>query len=229
MFNFSFFNCVQEYGPHGEAFRFVYNHSSDTAGLQLTIPIGGVPAPDFVNLCWDDQPFGLNFPPGPVRAAINAAELFAIGNVPRFGTVPTLNAPNTAHQSDKGIVSYTQAGVVRQEAAWPKTAIMQRHPMGVCVWEWNAFGQNQDVPDYVTAAEAERLYVLKVKGIAQALVDADAENITTGDYLEMQNASFNLVLDAADANRGTFFALEVVTTDNTRIWVWIAGVNGYAG
>ena len=227
MFNFSFFGCVHDNGPHGECFRFVYNHSSEVTGVQIPIPISGVPAPDIVNLVWDDQPFGGNFPPGPPNPSAAANEVFGgVAAVPRFGRVgPAVKA----HQDDKGVVYYTQAGVVRQEARWPKTAVMQRHPMGVCVYEYRAYGQNQPLPDYVEEEEGERLYVLKVKGIVQVLVDAEQNNITVGDHLEMQPASFNLILDAIDANRGTFIALENCVTDATRIWAWIVGLYGYAG
>lgn len=223
MFNFSFFNCYQAPGPHGEAQRFVYNHTSELDGTQIVIPIGGVPVPDFVNLVWDDQPMGNSFPPAPVTPAAAAAEAFGgLGAVPRFG--PLAPAANVAHQTDKGIAYYSPAGVIRQEARWNKNAIMQRYPFGVNVYEFDA--TMDDIPPGVDEDEAARLYHLKIKGIVQARVDAAQANITTGDYLEVQNGSFNLVVDAADLpNVGHIHALETANADDVLIWVWLAGID----
>lgn len=216
MFNFSFFNCYQAPGPHREAQSFVYNHTTDVEGNQVPMYVGAVPAPDLVNLCWDDTPMGNSFPPAPVTAAAAAAEAYGgVGAVSRF--------PAGAHQTDKGVVYYTPAGVIRQEAAWPKNANMQQLPMGVCVYEFDP--NLDDVPPEVEHEEAERLYHLKVKGIVQVRVDAAQANIAIGDFLEMQNGSFDLVVDAVNGNIGTFMALEACTTDDTYIWCWIVGVD----
>lgn len=233
------FEDIDRTAGHGERFRLMYNftNTDDSPPVHNPIPIRGVAACSSIFPVWDNQPFGIAFPPAAPRAAANAAEVFTAPVAPlQLGSFP-----NTGHQTYagitvgagaamqsgawSGIVSYSMGGVAQYTAQDTTFGTLIELPAGVCVFQfagrtWPFVGTK--------VAETQRLHWLKTKGVVQVLVDADdsADAIAVGDWLQMQTASYNLVVAGSwNTQIGNFWSLEAATAPATPIWVDIVGVD----
>lgn len=216
--------------PHGEMFRCVYNHTIDGCLLQTTIPIGGVPYWDFLRLVSDQQPWGRSGTPVPAApiAATAAAELYAAAT----------GFPITGHQDNQGVVEYAAIGVHQDETAVEAAFTLQGMPAGVCVvanlagapnamsshWPFNFDYDACGLKKTKAHSQLDKLYIVKTRGIVQVRVDALCTNTTVGAYLEGVVGSWDLIVDAANTNEGTFVALEVTALDNTMIWCMLVNI-----
>lgn len=226
--------------PHGEMFRLVYNKEilldacEDPVWGGLVAPIGAVPYWYFPALLVDGpQPFSGTFPPAAPRAATHVAEAY----IPVAGLTPghfpvTPVVPNTgAHQNNLGVCSYAAMGVGQYnvDACGDEVGMKIGMPAGVVVCDNVAgapmaiTGSWPDACDHDACGDhvdwLDRLYIVKTRGIVQARVDGLCDAIAVGNYLEGQAGSWDLILDAANANEGTFIALEAAVVDNRMIWV----------
>ena len=215
--------------PHGEMFRCVYNQKVD-ACTQLVPPMSAVFYWDFGRLVCDQQPFGPSGSPIPAAptAATAAAELYAAAT----------GFPLGGHQDNNGSCEYAAIGVTMLGDPHQDSAEMIGMPAGIVVvdnlagapnamtshWPYNFYA----TPVGLLHGILDGLYIVKTRGIVQALVDGlcngVATPITVGMYLEGNPLSWDLIPDAANANEGTFIALEGTALDNTRIWVMLVNI-----
>ncbi len=202
--------------PHGEVFRLVYNHTIDACLTVVDIPMSGVPYWDFARLVSDQYPFGVTLPPAAPIAATAVGEAYVVVAAGLGGF------PVGGHQDNQGVVEYAAVGV--NQLAGQDTALTKiGMPAGVVVMDdlgTVTHGYPGNFESYL-----DLLYMVKTRGIVQVRVDALCTNIAIGDYLEGVAGSWDLVTDAANANEGTFIALEATALDNTSIWVDIVNVN----
>jgi len=235
------FEDIDRVCSHGERFRLVYNFESDddSPPVHVPVPIRGTAAWSALFPVWDDQPFGIAFPPAAPRPAANALEVYtppAVVPAPQLGSFPSTGhqtyagitvAGGAALQSGawSGVVSYSMGGVAQYTAADRVYETRLELPAGVCVFQftqrnWPFVGTSQ--------AETQRLHWLKTKGVVQVLVDADdsADAIGVGDWLQMQTASWNLIVAASfNTQIGNIWALEAATAAATPIYVWLVGID----
>lgn len=211
---------------NGEMFRCVYNHTIDACLDQVVIPIGGVPYWDFLRLLGDFVPWEAGGPaPAAPIAATAAAELYAAAT----------GFPLAGHQDNQGSCSYAAIGVHQlktQDCAPVAADTIIGMPAGVCVIDNLAGAPNamsshwpQSFLPAVPATHLDKLYMIKTRGIVQVRVDALCDPfVNVGDYLEGVVGSWDLIADAANANEGTFIALEAAVADNTMIWVMCVNI-----
>lgn len=208
---------------NGEMFRCVFNHTIDACLDQVVMPVGGVCYWDFLRLLADFRPWGVTGPaPAAPRAALNAAELYAA----------LTGFPLGGHQDNMGSVEYAAIGVHQYETAVQAALTKIGMPAGICVINNLAGAPNamsshwpSEFLQATPATFLDKLYMIKTRGIVQARVDALCTNTAVGNYLETAGAgSWELIVDAANANEGTFIALEVAAIDNTMIWVMCVNV-----
>ncbi len=203
--------------PHGEVFRCVYNHTIDACLTVVDIPMSGVCYWDFARLVADQYPFGTALPPGAPRAATAATEAY-VAVAAGLGGFPV-----GAHQDNQGVVEYAAVGVHQYETQVSAALTKIGLPAGIVVVD-NLTAMTHGYPS-AFETYVDNLYMVKTRGIVQALADALCTNVAVGDYLEGVAGSWDLIQDVANLNEGTFIALEAVAIDNTRIWVDIVNVN----
>ena len=207
--------------PHGEVFRLVYNHTIDACLTIVDIPMSGVCYWDFARLVADQYPFGIALPPAAPVAATAAAEAY-VAVAAGLGGFPV-----GGHQDNQGVVEYAAVGVCQYEAQVADSLAKIGMPAGIVVVD-NLTAMTHGYPG-VFETYVDRMYMVKTRGIVQALVDGLCNGVATpiavGDYLEGNPGSWDLIPDAANINEGTFIALETTALDNTRIWVDIVNVN----
>lgn len=207
--------------PHGEVFRLVYNHTIDACLTVVPITMSGVCYWDFLRLVADQYPFGGTAPPAAPIAATAMSEAYGViaGGLGGF--------TQTAHQDNQGVVEYAAVGVCQHEAQIAASFSKIGMPAGIVVVD-NITAITHGYPG-VFETYVDLMYMVKTRGIVQALVDGLCNGvntpITVGQYLEGNPGSWDLIPDAANANEGTFIALEGTALDNTRIWVDIVNVN----
>ena len=233
------FEDIDRVCSHGERFRLVYNfqNDDDSPAQHDPIPIRGVAAWSPVFPVWDDQPFGIAFPPAAPRAAANALEVYTapvaplqLGDMPATGHqtyagISIAGGPATQSGAWSGVSSYSMGGVGQFTAGADALGTLIEMPAGVCVFQyagrrWPFIG--------TTAAQTQRLHWLKTKGIVQVLVDADEAEaaIAVGNWLSMVTASWNLAVVASwNTQIGNFWAFEAATAAATPIWTWPVGVD----
>jgi len=216
----SFSPFIENEAPHGERFRLVMEKDACLDPVAFaTCPVGSplywawaVPVVD------GPIPFSGTFPPNAPRAATNAAELYAAA---------TGFPVATAHQRNMGDCSYAMFGVALLNTATPAQGDSQNTqielPAGIVVVNnvgAMTYGYPDGYDDYITG-----LRIIKTRGVTQALVDGTTD-VAVGNYLEGVTGAYNLVLDAANANVGTFIALEARTTNSVdMMWVCCIGVS----
>jgi hypothetical protein len=215
----SFSPFIENESPHGERTRLVYEKDECLDPVAVaTCPVG---AP----LYWawarpvvgGNIPFDLpaSFPPIAPRAATNAAELYAAAT----------GFPLGAHQTNMGASSYAMFGVAQLDADVGDAANTQIElPAGIVVIN-NFTAMTSGWPDGFTAAQLAALRVIRTRGVVQARVDGTTD-VAVGNYLEGVATAYNLILDAVNANVGTFIALEARTANSVAmIWVTCIGVS----
>jgi len=205
----SFSPFIENESPHGERYRMVMEKDACFDPVAFgTCLVGSV-------LYWAYEvpvvagpiPFGVvaPFPPNAPRSARVAAELYAAAT----------GFPATAHQNNMGTSNYAMFGAAVLGVANIGTDIAL--PAGIVVIN-NVGAMNYGYPagydDYITA-----LRIVRTRGVVQALVDGNAD-VAVGDYLEGSAGLYNLILDAANANLGTFKSLEAYVTNAVAMsWV----------
>ena len=210
----SFSPFIENEAPHGERFRMVMEKDACLDPVAFaTCPVGSP-----LYWAWETPvvdgpiPFSGTFPPNAPRAATNANELYAAA---------TGFPVATAHQRNMGDSSYAMFGVAQLNTANTGTNI--HLPAGIVVINnvgAMSYGYPSGYADYITA-----LRVVRTRGVVQARVDGNAA-ILVGSYLEGVNGTYYLVVDAANANVGTFIALEAYAVNATiMIWVTCIGVS----
>jgi len=209
----SFSPFIENESPHGERFRMVMEKDLCLDPVAFaTCPVGSplywaydVPVVD------GPIPFGGTFPPNAPAAATAAAELYAAAT----------GFPLGAHQSNMGTSSYAMFGAAVLGVANTGTDIAL--PAGIVVINdvgAMTYGYPAGYDDYITA-----LRIIRTRGVVQALVDGTTD-VAVGDYLEGTNGAYNLVLDAANANVGTFISLEARAANSVAmVWVNCVGVS----
>ena len=202
--------------PHGEVLRCVYNHTIDACLTVVPIPMSGVPYWDFGRLVADQYPFGIALPPAAPRSAILPTEAYVVpaGGLGGF--------PVGGHQDNNGVVEYAAVGVNLLSGLNGVLTLIGL-PAGVVVVD-NLTAITYGYPAAFNI-HVDRLYMVKTRGIVQVRVDGLCTNIAVGDYLEGVIGSWDLVIDAANTNEGTFIALEASAVDNDTIWCMITNVN----
>lgn len=209
----SFAPYIENESPHGERYRMVMEKDLCLDPVAFaTCPVGSplywaydVPVVD------GPIPFSGTFPPNAPAAATAAAELYAAAT----------GFPLGAHQSNMGTASYAMFGVALLGVANTGTNIHM--PAGIVVINNVAamsYGYPAAYDDYITA-----LRVVRTRGVVQARTNGNAA-IAVGDYLEGGAGVYNLIVDAANANIGTFVALEAYAVNAVAMmWVNCVGVS----
>jgi len=234
------FEDIDRVCSHGERFRLVYNfqNTDDSPEVHDPIPIRGTAAWSALYPVWDDQPFGIAFPPAAPRAASNALEVYtppAAVPAPQLGSMPStghqtyagIGVGGVARQSGavSGVVSYSMGGVAQYAAADRVFETRLEMPAGVCVFQFT----QRNWPFVGTSrAETQRLHWLKTKGVVQILTDADdsAEAIVPGDWLQMQSAAWNVILAGSwNTQIGNIWALETAVALNYPMYVYLVGMD----
>lgn len=239
------FEDIDRLGMHRERFALVYNfqNTDDSPEVHDPIPIRGIAAWSALFPVWDDQPFGIAFPPIPPRPAANPLETYTapaavpapqLGSMPNTGhqtyagiTIGAAGAGVVAQQSGafSGVVSYSMGGVAQYVANDRVFETRLELPAGVCVFQ---FTQRNWPFVGTTRAETQRLHWLKTKGIVQILTDADesAEAIVPGDWLQMQSAAWNVILAGSwNTQIGNIWALEASIALNYPMYVYLVGMD----
>jgi len=232
------FEDIDRVCSHGERFRLVYNfqNTDDSPAVHDPIPIRGVAAWSPVFPVWDDQPFGISFPPAAPRAAANALEVYTapvaplqLGDMPATGHqtyagISIAGGPATQSGAWSGVSSYSMGGVAQYLIGADAAGTLVEMPAGVCVFQyvgrtWPFIG--------TTAVETQRLHWLKTKGIVQVLVDATVQApVAVGGWLAMLSGLWNLGPVASwNTQIGNFWALEAVVAAATPIYTWPVGVD----
>jgi len=203
----SFSPFIENESPHGERFRMVMEKDLCLDPVAFaTCPVGSplywaydVPVVD------GPIPFGGTFPPNAPAAATAAAELYAAAT----------GFPLGAHQSNMGTSSYAMFGAAVLGVANTGTDIAL--PAGIVVINdvgAMTYGYPAGYDDYITA-----LRIVRTRGVVQARANGAAA-IVVGDYLEGGAGVYNLIVDAANANLGTFKSLEAYAVAAVAmIWV----------
>ena len=210
----SFSPFIENEAPHGERYRMVMEKDLCLDPVAFaTCPVGSP-----LYWAWETPvvdgpiPFSGTFPPNAPRAATNAAELYAAA---------TGFPQATSHQRNSGTASYAMFGVANLGVANTGTNI--NLPAGIVVVNNVAagtYGYPVSYDDYITA-----LRIVRTRGVVQARVNGDAA-IAVGNYLEGGAGVYNLIVDAANANVGTFIALEAYAVNAViMIWVTCIGVS----
>lgn len=204
----SFSPFIENESPHGERYRMVMEKD-----LCLD-PVAAATCPVGSPLYWAYDvpvvagpiPFAVgSFPPNAPRAATNAAELYAAAT----------GFPITAHQTNMGTSSYAMFGVAVLGVANTGTDIAL--PAGIVVIN-DVAAITYGYPDGY-AADIAGLRIVRTRGVVQARADGTAA-ILVGSYLEGVAGAYNLILDAANANLGTFKSLEAYAVAAVAmIWV----------
>ena len=209
----SFSPFIENESPHGERIRMVLEKDICLDPVAFaTCGVGSV-------LYWawavpvvdGPIPFSGTFPPNAPRAATNAAELYAAAT----------GFPLGAHQSNMGTASYAMFGVAQLNTATPAQGDTQNTqielPAGIVVVNnvgAMTYGYPAGYDDYITA-----LRIVRTRGVVQARANGAAA-IVVGDYLEGGAGVYNLIVDAANANLGTFKSLEAYAVAAVAmIWV----------
>ena len=213
----SFAPFIENESPHGERTRLVMEKDTCLDPVAVaTCPVGAplywawaVPVVD------GPIPFSGTFPPAAPRAATNALELYAAAT----------GFPITAHQTNMGTSSYAMFGVAQLDADQDDFANTQIElPAGIVVIN-NFTAMTSGWPSGFTAANLAGLRVIRTRGVVQARVNGNAA-IAVGNYLEGSATNYNLIVDAANANVGTFIALEAYAVNAVvMIWVNCVGVS----
>lgn len=210
----SFSPFIENEAPHGERFRMVMEKDLCLDPVAFaTCPVGSP-----LYWAWDVPvvdgpiPFSGTFPPNAPRAATNANELYAAA---------TGFPVATAHQRNMGDSSYAMFGVALLGVANTGTNIHM--PAGIVVINnvgAMSYGYPAGYADYITA-----LRVVRTRGVVQARANGTGA-IAVGDYLEGGAGVYNLIVDAANANIGTFVSLEAYAVAAVAmIWVTCIGVS----
>lgn len=210
----SFSPFIENEAPHGERYRMVYEKD-----LCLD-PVAFANCPVGSPLYWAYDvpvvagpiPFAVgSFPPNAPRAATNAAELYAAAT----------GFPATAHQNDMGTSSYAMFGVANLGVANTGTNINM--PAGIVVVN-NVAAITYGYPSAYDAL-ITGLRIVRTRGVVQARANGTAA-IAVGDYLEGGAGVYNLIVDAANVNIGTFVSLEAYAIAAVAmIWVNCVGVS----
>lgn len=213
---------VVEWGtnsPHGEMFRFVYNFTEDACGDEVAIPFGGVCYWDFDTLLSDQRfPGSPRMPAVPIGATTAPEAYVTINYAAGVG-----GFPSTAHQSNLGSCEYAAVGV-GQLAARQTWNTLIGMPAGICVIEnANLIAMVYYIQGVGGIGSPQNCYIVKTRGIVQALCYGDAD-IAVGDYLEGVIGQWYLIRDAANANEGTFIALEAYTAAAAAL-IWVMPTN----
>jgi hypothetical protein len=142
---------------------------------------------------------------------VAAAELYAAAT----------GFPLGAHQNNLGTCSYAMFGTA--QLGTNNCTTLAACPAGIVVV--NDVGAiTYGYPD-VVEAEIAGLRIIKTRGVVQALVDGDDVDAAVGSLLEINTGTYNLVVDAANANEGTFVCLEANAGVAARRWVEIVNVS----
>lgn len=204
--------------PHGEMFRFVYNFESDACGDENPMPLGAVCYWDFSQLVSEQGPPGSPMAPAAPIAATNALELYTAINY----TAGVGGFPSTAHQCNNGVCEYAAVGVAQYEAQ--RAYVKLGMPAGIVVIEnANLLAMVYYISGVGGIGTPQRCYIVKTRGIVQALVYGDTD-IAVGDYLEGTANQWYLIRDAANINEGTFLALEAETAAAASL-IWVMPTN----
>lgn len=207
----SFGPFIEWDGPHGERFRMVLEKDACLDPVAFATCAVGSP------LSWayavpvvdGPQPFSGTFPPAAPTAATAAAELYAAAT----------GFPAGAHQANSGTCSYAMFGTAQLGTA--NCGTNAACPAGIVVVN-DVGAVTYGYPDNVEA-EIAGMRIIKTRGIVQALVDGTTD-VAVSNLLEIANATYSLVLDAVNANEGTFVALEARTLNSIDM-MWIEIVN----
>jgi hypothetical protein len=209
----SFSPFIEYESPHGERFRMGLEKDACLDPVAFaTTPIGSALSWAYaVPVVDGPQPFSGGFPPNAPTAATAAAELYAAAT----------GFPLGAHQNNMGTCSYAMFGLAVLGTAHCGT--IAACPAGIVVVN-NVGAMTSGWPDgfhdYITG-----LRIIKTRGVVQALVDGTTD-VAVSNLLEIANATRNLILDAANANEGTFVALEARTTNSVdMMWVELVGIS----
>ena len=205
----SFSPFIENESPHGERYRMVMEKDLCLDPVPVaTCPVG---SPLYwaydVPVVAGPIPFGVvaPFPPNAPRAATNALELYAAAT----------GFPATAHQNNMGTSNYAMFGAALLGVANTGTDLAL--PAGIVVIN-DVAAMTYGYPDSYEAGIAG-CRIVRTRGVVQARANGTAA-ILVGSYLEGGAGVYNLILDAVNANLGTFKSLEAYAVAAVAmIWV----------